>query len=556
MACALTRDGKILTVPLNSQSSSGSLTDSNGNSVSNNGNGTFTDTLGKTALTIAGSGTPSSPKTFQYSTPTGTATATVAYETYTVQTAFNCTGVTEYNLSQNLPSTITLADGSVYTFKYEKTPGGTSSQVTGRLASLGLPQGGTVTYAYTGANDGIVCADGTPTGLTRSGGVGRTYVRSAITSGSSETTITDGLSNTSVYNFVIAAGSPEAFYETNRSIYQGSASGTAVLSRQTCYDGKAPSCLTTAVSLPITQIDTYEALNSSGLHGSTLTYNSYGLETAETDYDFGGSARGAVLRQETWTYPTSGIPSLVSTDTVTDGTNRIGLTGYLYDETSGTGHAALVATSGLPRHGTVSGQRGNLTTIQQYPNSGTSYLYTAAAYEDTGNALTVTAPSGVSSYAYDATTHAFTITATPPTPSSGVSLPSSATYDPNSGMPLTSVDPNSQAVTYKSYDPLLRPTEIDYPDGGKMVASYTYDQTGVYHYMTASTHTNTQTNLDGYGRLNWVSVENASGGYYSNNYCYDGNGNVQFASYRFVQGRLFAPAQAAIPPPTMPWAGC
>jgi RHS repeat-associated protein len=80
------------------------------------------------------------------------------------------------------------------------------------------------------------------------------------------------------------------------------------------------------------------------------------------------------------------------------------------------------------------------------------------------------------------------------------------------------------------------PTEIDYPDGGKMVASYTYDQTGVYHYMTASTHTNTQTNLDGYGRLNWVSVENASGGYYSNNYCYDGNGNVQFASYRFVPG--------------------
>ncbi len=150
----------------------------------------------------------------------------------------------------------------------------------------------------------------------------------------------------------------------------------------------------------------------------------------------------------------------------------------------------------------------------------------------------VTAPSGVSSYAYDAATHAFTITATPPTPSSGVSLPSSATYDANSGLPLTSVDPNSQTVTYKSYDPLLRPTEIDYPDGGKMVASYTYDQTGVYHYMTASTHTNTQTNLDGYGRLNWVAVQNASGGYYWNNYCYDGDGNVQFAAYRFTSGTI------------------
>ena len=47
-----------------------------------------------------------------------------------------------------------------------------------------------------------------------------------------------------------------------------------------------------------------------------------------------------------------------------------------------------------------------------------------------------------------------------------------------------------------------------------MIASYTANQTGVYHYMTGSTHTNTQTNLDSYGRFNWVAVQNASGGYY------------------------------------------
>jgi RHS repeat-associated protein len=119
-----------------------------------------------------------------------------------------------------------------------------------------------------------------------------------------------------------------------------------------------------------------------------------------------------------------------------------------------------------------------------------------------------------------------------------VALPSSATYDPNSGLPLTSVDPNSQTVTYKSYDPLLRPTEIDYPDGGKMIAGYTYDQTGVFHSMTASTQTNTQTNLDGFGRLNWVAVQNGPDEYYWNNYCYDGNGNVQFAAYRFQTGSI------------------
>jgi hypothetical protein len=344
------RDGKAINAPLNSQSGNGSLTDSNGNVVTNNGNGTFTDTLGKTALTIAGSGTPSSNKTFTYSTPTGTQAVTVTYTAYTVQTAFGCSGVTEYNLAQDLPNTITLADGSVYTFGYEKTPGA-SSNVTGRLASVTLPQGGTITYTYTGANNGINCADGTPTGLTRSGGAGRTYVRSSITSGSSQTTITDGLNNTSIFNFVTAGN----FYETKRTVYQGSSSGPVLLSRQTCYNASSNPCTTTAVTLPISQIDTYETLNSAQQHGSTLTYNSYGLLTAETDYDFGGaSARGAALRKETWAYPSTGIVSLVSTDTVTDGSNyEIGLTAYTYDETLGPGHAALITTSGLPQHGAV-----------------------------------------------------------------------------------------------------------------------------------------------------------------------------------------------------------
>jgi YD repeat-containing protein len=103
---------------------------------------------------------------------------------------------------------------------------------------------------------------------------------------------------------------------------------------------------------------------------------------------------------------------------------------------------------------------------------------------------------------------------------------------------LTAVDPNNQTVTYASYDSRLRPTQINYPDGGKMVASYTPTQTGVAQYMTGSTHTNTQTNFDSYGRLNWVAVQNASGGYYWNNYCYDGNSNLQFAAYRFTSGTI------------------
>ena len=190
---------------------------------------------------------------------------------------------------------------------------------------------------------------------------------------------------------------------------------------------------------------------------------------------------------------------------------------------------------GLPQHIAETGQRGNLTTIKQFPNSGSSYLYTAATYEDTGNPLAVTGPTGVSTYAYDAATHAFTLLPLR-RPLQWCLSTASATNDPNSSLPLTATDPNSQTVTYKSYDPLYRPTEIDYPDGGKMIASYTPSSTGVYHYMTAGTHTNTQTSLESYGRLNWVAVQNASGGYYWNNYCYDGNGNIAVCAYRFTSG--------------------
>ncbi len=242
------------------------------------------------------------------------------------------------------------------------------------------------------------------------------------------------------------------------------------------------------------------------------------------------------MRVETLTYPTTGIHNLVSSDVVTDGTSTVGSTTYAYDETLGTGHAALLTTT-VPGHFNPSSQRGNLTTVTQSA-SPSSTLITTTAYEDTGNPVSVTAPSGTSTYAYDGPTHAFIYTATPPTPSSGVSLPFTATYDANSGVPLTATDPNGQTVTYVSYDPLLRPTEIDYPDGGKMVASYTPTQTGVYNYMTGITHTNTQTNYGMYGRLNYVAIQNASGGYYWTNYCYDSNGGLQLAAYRFTGGSI------------------
>jgi hypothetical protein len=152
--------------------SSGSYTDRNGNILSATASGpAFTDTLGDTVLAISGSGTPASPTVLTYTNPSGEPSSyTVNYTAQTVQTAFGCSGITDYGTNggivQNLVSSITLPDGTSYSFTYEPTPG-YPANVTGRLASVTLPTGGTISYAYSGGSNGITCADGTAATLKR-----------------------------------------------------------------------------------------------------------------------------------------------------------------------------------------------------------------------------------------------------------------------------------------------------------------------------------------------------------------------------------------------------
>ncbi len=161
------------------QTGAGTKTDRNGNVINVNGSGQFFDTLSSTVpvLTVAGLGTPASPTTFTYTAPSGaSASYTMKYTTYTVQTAFGCSGITDYGPTSNsLVSEIDLPDISInpndkYTFGYEITPNDTHNPhyVTGRLVSITLPTGGTITYKYTGGSSGnITCADGSAAGIQR-----------------------------------------------------------------------------------------------------------------------------------------------------------------------------------------------------------------------------------------------------------------------------------------------------------------------------------------------------------------------------------------------------
>ncbi len=524
----------------NSNGTATTETDSNGNQISTDGQGNFTDTTGKVVLKVTGNTTSSQVYTY-YDTGGTARSVAVNYAQYTVQTNFGCSGIGEYGpTSRYLVSSISFPDGSEYSFTYEPTPG-YPSNVTGRLASITVPQGNTINYTYTGGNNGIECTDGSTAGLTRtinsdsgSSASTWTYSRTVTGSGTSQTAVVDGLGNNKVYTFaeptVQPTGETALYYETTRSAYQGAATGTPVLSLTTCYNAAALPC-TAQSTLPISQVDTYQLLNGLKMDGTEATINSSGMTTSSIVYDFGSSSnRGPVLSKEVWTYGYS-IPSLVTQDEVFDGSgNEAGNTTYAYD--TGT----LTASSGVPQHVAVSAARGNLTSITQYANALTPYT-TNSTYEDTGSVLTVTAPTGTTTLSYDPT-FVYLQGVNLPTPSSGVVISAGESYETShTGLPLSTTDPNGQSTNFPAskYDSMLRPTEQDNPDGGE--TSWGYSPTLVVQdtYLSSGVYDQSATQYDGYGRLSRLFTGNGPGRnyYYQQDTCYDANGNVSFVSYRY-----------------------
>ena len=296
--------GLTILVPTNSQQQ-GTVSDTNSNSIvttPSSGSTTFTDTLGATVLTVSGSGTPSSPIDYSYTGGSGQVSVQVNYASYTVQTNFGCSGIGEYGPTQAyLVSSITMPDNTSYTFTYEATPGH-SSNITGRLASVTLPTGGTISYAYSGTSNGITCQDGSPETLARTVTPGGTwtYVHTEGTS-TSTTKITDPNSNDTVITFYGAYAYSNA-YEEQRTVYNGSqSSGNVMATVNTCYNGASIPCSGTAVSLPITERAVTTALSTSSggtVESETNTYyNNYGFVTIVDEYDYGSGAVGAFIRE-------------------------------------------------------------------------------------------------------------------------------------------------------------------------------------------------------------------------------------------------------------------
>jgi len=475
-----TRTGGQLTVPQNVATGSGLRKDSNGNEITVSAAGVFTDTLGTTALTVSGS----NPVLFTYTNPQNVSvSAKINYTSYTVKTNFGVSGISEYGpLSNSLVSSITLPDSTSYSFVYEATTGsctplsGTYSAncITGRIHSITLPTGGTITYVYSGGpnNTGIE-SDGSTAGMTRTLNPGGqwTYSRTAVSGTHWTTTVTDPSTptgNQTVFDFVEdSSTTSNSFYETRRVVYQGTAPTTPLQTQITCYNAPAgavvpTNCPSGAVTSPMTRKTVFKYLpDATGKQSEVdLTYNAVSLVTKADEYDFasGLGVVGALIREILTTYGVNNHPTSVVTK---DGSgNVLSQANYTYDEGTPT------ATTGTPQHVAAGTGRGNLTTVATKVNS-TQTLYRKFTYYDTGT------PSSATDSSLSATTNGPATTYVYGTGSCGNSFPTqvngplslsrSMTYDPNcmGGVQTALTDENLQQTQTNYGDAnYWRPTSV------------------------------------------------------------------------------------------------
>ena len=522
--------GVVINAPLVQQGvqqgpgNSGTVTDTNGNEITatySSGTTTFLDTLSSSnaALTVTGAGTPSSPTVFTYPNPqSGSSSFQMKYTAYTVRTNFGCSGITEYGAqSQNLVSSIVLPDGTQYTITYETTPGH-SPNVTGRIASITLPTGGTFQYAYSGGSNGITCADGTTATLTRTTPDGAWSYAHTESGTQWATTITDAQSNQTVMSF-------QTIYETLRQAYQGSSStGTLLQTVDTCYNSSAGTtgCTGTAVGLPIGKMSKITTLPGSTklLNEKLYTYNStYGLLEEIDEYDWGQGAVGALTRKTITAYASlgNGIMNRPSSVTVeTSGGAAVAQTTYSYDGSS------VVGTTGTPQHVNPTGSRGNATTISQM-TSGSSTISKTLTYFDTGNVQTVmdtNVPSTTHTYTYSNAT-ASCGNAFPTGVNEPLTLTRSFVWNCSGAVQTSETDENSKTWTTTYNDPnFWRPTASTDPTNAQTALAYSISPSAwatesTLNFNGTTSTADTRTTLDSQGRPHVTQQEQSQG---SSNY--------------------------------------
>jgi RHS repeat-associated protein len=496
------------------------IVDRFGNYWSADGNGNLVDDLGRTPVLTTTNGTQITYSVLNFGG--GRSPYLVNTEQIGVSTQFNQSAVSEFSGTLTAIQSIQLPDGSSYSFSYDGY---------GELTSMTLPTGGVVGLGYSNYQDSyqnenrwLTSYSGghgsltlTPSVLTQCSGSGSIGCQEQMKVTDASTT-----SNDTVYTLTLNNGA----WNMATDYYNGPmGGGQKLISIAATYDFSNPCPTGNCVGAEfITKQTDVTTLTDVGFSKQTT----YGFD----------SHSGKVNYMKQWDYYAGSPPSTPTLDTeysytgydltqvqVLDGGGKqLALSQYGFNSTANpssapsNGHNASLGTNGP-----------YLASVGQWINNTAQMLTTTFTSDDAGTQLTSTDPNGQTTSSHDAT-DTYLTGLTPPIPSSGVSLPNSATYDVSTGLPVNTTDPNGAVTTYNNYDWAGRPGIIDYSDGGQESHSYSSNQTGEGHTIGDGRLTDRETLVDGYGKLSRVAVLNGNG-YYQTDYCYDANGRLKFQSY-------------------------
>jgi len=451
------------------------------------------------------------------------------------------------NADAGLLDNVTYPDGSAYRFAYAVDSAGTLTTNPATIASITLPSGGVISYSYPG---GITTCGSNPTyvpSLTRTTADGSTTYTRTITSefptspphcgiSTSFTQVTKPNGDrTNVYfvvpqHYVTYQGSNGGIatswladlsktMETKRVEYDHSNLSTPIRTSARCYNGSTGDCTSTTFNEPVTQLAVTTTLDNGQTSKIVTQYTGVSLPTEVDEYDFGSST---ATRKTVTTYASLGnnISDRPASVIVYDAAGNIAKkTTYVYDE-------ATPTPMTLPGHTTVSGSRGNLTSVYHWIVSSGQSLRTQYAYDDAGQITSIADPkSNVTSYAYDTTTDAYRTKFTRPTTNSVAHI-STFGYGPNSGLLTSAYDENNQLTSYV-YDSVFRPSSITYPDGGQTTFSYTPTSKTTNRLMQTGIWNTNVEQYDNYGRIAQTQLTTDPGGTDFTATAYDSLGRAQ-----------------------------
>jgi RHS repeat-associated protein len=440
-----------------------------------------------------------------------TATYTFCYTAMQFGTSFGLANITEGNAHLTVLTSIQLPNGTSYSFSYDSW---------GELNTVGLPDGGSITYtwgtvgAYSSSSRLLQArtvdpGDGTPLRQWK-------YCFSSLAPGCSNVT----------YNSVFDPNGNQTSryttinYPTTTSTtvhYQGPASNGIALQTLTStfcnassvfYNVPEPKLVCQTVTTlsdgeTSTQVTTYDPptlvgdpisssnLNNDGTPLSSTSSKSIGLPTIQTVSSYGNNTAGPILKttstQYWWQQPINSgylqanFLELPYSVTVADGnSNSFSQTVYGYDESNGS----------------PQGIYGDRTSVTE----GIGSTVEATAVYNTKGMVTDTYDGNINAglqgdhvnITYDSTTGLFPSTITQSaTPAAHVDLYS---YDSNTGNLNSHTDQNGNTTTW-TYDNMGRATSVLYPGGGGSTYCYTDEGGGICQAAAAPYSTFITTNL-------------------------------------------------------------